>query len=88
MKIMDNYTNKLETVLKECLGAIKGGWHENDEPEFTQRFGMTFVNRIEKILEGGCDHVWGIKTDNGRMPMNGTHSAICTKCGATPNPFK
>ncbi|PLW90002.1 hypothetical protein [Mucilaginibacter sp.] len=37
-------------ALKEVVSAIKGGWHEDNEPEFTQRFGVAFINRLEKAL--------------------------------------
>lgn len=88
---MENYNaeriGELESTLKQVLGAIKGGWHENDEPEYTQRFGLAFINHIESILDKGCKHEWVPKQVN-ELSKYSPFEAVCRKCGSSPNPLK
>jgi hypothetical protein len=74
----------LEKELRHLLGAVKCGWHENDEPEYTQRFGVAYIEHIERVLDKckPCDHLWTTKNENGSLYSS--QKAVCVKCGYEP----
>jgi hypothetical protein len=79
----------LEKELRQVLGAIKGGWHENGEPEFTQRFGVAYINHIENVLtlSKPCEHEFVPCDESGNKAnthLNKPLFAICHKCGYKP----